>query len=119
MGLPDELVHLRVRGQVHDDVGLRVLDAVDPAGERCVVSGEVLEQVPEFVRPGVLALVDAEDLMAFLLQSVREIRPDLSGGPGEQDLSCRDRRALRTAQRGRGGARDQDVDELAREPRRP
>jgi hypothetical protein len=42
------------------------------------VAREILEQVPEVVRPGVLALVDAEDLMAFLLQSVCQIRADLS-----------------------------------------
>ena len=70
MRLPDELVHLRVRGQVHDDVDLGVLDAVDPAGERRVVAREILEQVAEVVRPGVLALVDAEDLVAVLLAGV-------------------------------------------------
>ena len=34
MRLADELVHLRVRGQVHDEVDLGVLDAVDAAAER-------------------------------------------------------------------------------------
>ena len=65
--LPDELVHLRVRGEMDDDVDLRVLDAVDPAGERRVVAREVLQQVAEVVGPRVLALVDAEDLVAVLL----------------------------------------------------
>ena len=32
MRLAHELVHLRVRGEVHDEVDLGVLDAVDPAG---------------------------------------------------------------------------------------
>ena len=31
--LGHELVHLRVRGEVDDEVGLRVLDAADPAGK--------------------------------------------------------------------------------------
>ena len=35
--LPDELVHLCVGGQMHDEIRLRVLDAVDPARERRVV----------------------------------------------------------------------------------
>ena len=64
MRLRDELVHLRVRGEVDDEVGLRVLDAADPVREGRVVAGEVLEQVVEVVRPGVQALVDAEDLVA-------------------------------------------------------
>ena len=53
MGLADELMHLRVRGEVDDDVDLGVLDAADPALERGVVAGEVLQQVREVVRPGV------------------------------------------------------------------
>ncbi len=64
MRLADELVHLRVRGQVHDDVDLRVLDAADAAVERRVVAGEILQQRRERVGPRVLALVDAEDLVA-------------------------------------------------------
>ena len=40
--LAHELVHLRVRGHVHDDVDLRVLDAADAAVERRVVAGEIL-----------------------------------------------------------------------------
>ena len=42
--LADELVHLRVRRHVHDDVDLGVLDAADPAVERRVVAGEILVQ---------------------------------------------------------------------------
>ena len=42
--LADELVHLRVRGEVDDEVDLRVLDAVHAAAERRVVPGEVLQQ---------------------------------------------------------------------------
>ena len=45
MRLADELVHLGVGREVHDEVDLRVLDAVDPATERGVVPGEILEQV--------------------------------------------------------------------------
>ena len=56
MRLPDELVDLRVGGQVDDEVGLRVLDAVDPAGERRVVAREVLEEVRELVGPRVRRL---------------------------------------------------------------
>ena len=64
MRLPYELVHLRVRSEVDDEVDLRVLDAVDPAAERGVVAGEVLQEIGKLVRPRVLALVDAEYLVA-------------------------------------------------------
>ena len=77
MRLPNELMHLRVRGEVDDEVDLRIFDAVDPSAERRVVAGEVLEQVSELVRPRVLALVDTEDLVAVALQPQREIRTDL------------------------------------------
>ena len=68
MRLAHELVHLRVGGQVHDDVGGRVLDAADAAFERRVVAGEVLQQRRERIRPWVLALVDTEDLVPVAQQ---------------------------------------------------
>ena len=68
MRLRDELVHLGVRGQVDDDVDLGVLDAVDPARERGVMAGEILEQVRKLVGPGVLPLVDPEHVVAVALQ---------------------------------------------------
>src|SRR6185503_1651530 len=83
--LTHELMHLGVRGEMHDEVGLRVLDAVDPPRVRRVVAGEVLEQVREGVRPRVEALVDPEDLMPALEQPEREVRADLSGGAGDED----------------------------------
>ncbi len=85
MRLPHELVHLGVRGEVHDEVCLRVLDAVDPARVGRVVACEVLEQVRERVRPRVEALVDPEDLMASLQQPEREVRADLPRGAGDED----------------------------------
>ena len=42
MRLAHELVHLRVRGEVDDEVDLGILDAVDAARERRVVAGEIL-----------------------------------------------------------------------------
>ena len=86
MRLRDELVHLRVRRQVDDDVGLRVRDAADPVREGRVLAGEVLEQVAEVVRPRVHALVDAEDLVAVGEEPEREVGADLPGRAGEQDL---------------------------------
>ena len=111
MWLADELVHLGVRREVHDEVDLRVLDAVDPAAERGVVPGEVLEQVRKLVRPGVLALVDAEDLVTVPLQPEREVGPDLAGRAGDEDLHATARvercRRLRlrsaTAEKGTAG----------------
>ena len=64
MGLPHELMHLGVRSQVHHEVDRRVFDTPDAARERRVVTGEILEQGWERVRPGVLALVDSEDVVA-------------------------------------------------------
>ena len=51
MRLPDELVHLRVRGEMDDQVDLRILDAVDSARERRIVAREVLEEIAELVCP--------------------------------------------------------------------
>ena len=82
-------MHLRVRGEVDDEVDLGVLDTVDATAKRRVVAGEVLEQVRELVRPGVLAFVDAEHLVAVPLEPEREIRPDLTGGPRHEDLHRR------------------------------
>ena len=78
MRLPHELMHLRVRREVDDEVDLGVLDAVDPAAEGRVVARKILEEVRELVRPRVLALVDAEHLVAVPLKPEREIRPDLA-----------------------------------------
>ena len=79
MRLTHELMHLRVRGEVHDEVDVRVLDTVDPARERCVVARKVLEQRRELVaHPRVRPLVDAEDLVAVAQEAQREVRADLS-----------------------------------------
>ena len=67
MRLADQLVHLGVGREVHDEVDLRVLDTVDPAAEGGIVPGEILEEVRKLIRPRVQALVDAEDLMSVPL----------------------------------------------------
>jgi len=86
MGLPDELMHLRVCREVNDEVDLRVLDAVDPATECRVVPGEVLEQRRKRIsEPRVRPLVDAEDLMAVALEVQREVGADLAGRAGDED----------------------------------
>ena len=61
MRLSDELVDLRVRGEVDDDVDLRILDASDSAAESRVMACEILQKRWKCIGPGVLALVDAED----------------------------------------------------------
>ena len=79
MRLAHELVHLGVRREVHDEIDLGVLDAVDSADERRVVAGEVLQERRERVAdPRVRPLVDAEDLVAVLHQAQREVRSDLA-----------------------------------------
>jgi hypothetical protein len=77
MRLADKLVHLGVGGEMHDEVDLRIFDAADAALERGVVAGEILQKRREGVRPGVLALVDAEDVVAVALQPQGEVRADL------------------------------------------
>ena len=47
MRLAHQLVHLRVRGEVDDQVDFGVLDAVDATGERGVVPGEILQESRE------------------------------------------------------------------------
>src|SRR5262245_3355442 len=79
-------MHLRVRGEVDDEVDVRVLDAVDASAKGRVVPGQVLEQVRELVRPRVLALVDAEHVVAVTLEPQGEIRPDLTGRARHEDL---------------------------------
>ena len=84
--LADELVHLRVRGEVDDQVDLRVLDAVDAARKRRVVAGEVLQERRERVAdPRVRPLVDAEHLVPVGEQPQREVRADLAGRAGDED----------------------------------
>jgi hypothetical protein len=77
--LPDELVHLRVCCEVDDEIDIGILDTIDPAAEGRVVAGEILEQIPEFVGPRVLALVYTEDVVPFALESQSEVRTDLAG----------------------------------------
>ena len=57
-----------------------------PSGKAGYWPDEVLEQVAEVVRPGVHALVDAEDLVAVGEEPERQIGADLPGRAGEQDL---------------------------------
>src|ERR687888_2254103 len=85
MRLAHELVHLRVGGEVHDEVDLRILDAADSVRERRIVAGEILQQVAELVRPGVQALVDAEHLVPVALEARRKVRPDLAARAGDED----------------------------------
>ena len=86
MRLCDEQVHLRVRREMDDEIRLRVRDAPDPVREGRVLAREILEQVAEVVRPGVDALVDAEDLVAVGQQPEREIGADLAGRAGDENL---------------------------------
>jgi hypothetical protein len=65
--LPDELVHFCVRSEVDDEIDFWVLDSVDSTAEGRVVTGEILEQVAELVRPRVLPLVDTENLVPVVL----------------------------------------------------
>src|SRR5512133_1265651 len=77
--LPHQLVHLCVGGEVDDHVRRRIVVA-EAARE-----GQVLEQVAEVVRPRVQALVDAEDLVAVLVQAQGEVRPDLPARAGDEN----------------------------------
>jgi hypothetical protein len=84
--LPDELMHLRVRRHVHDEIDLRVLDAVDSPGECRVVAGQVLQERRERVaHPGIGPLVDAEDLVAVAREPQSEVRTDLARRAGDED----------------------------------
>jgi hypothetical protein len=85
MRLPDELMHLRMRGQMNHEIGFRVLHSADASGERGIVPREILQQVTEIVRPGVEAFVDAEDVVTFTLQALREVRPDLAARACDED----------------------------------
>src|SRR5205085_4616596 len=85
MRLAHELMHLRVRGEVDDEVDVRVLDAADAAGERRIVPGEILEEIAEHVRPRVQALVDAKDVVAVRDQPQREVRADLPRRAGDEN----------------------------------
>ena len=119
MRLAHELVHLRVRGEMDDEVDLRVLDAADAAAERRVVAGEVLEQRREGVGPRVLALVDAEHVVPVGEQAQAEVRADLARGAGDQDAHAAtmtgvcDGLCFDAAKRRRRGVLDQHVDEVA------
>ena len=84
MRLPHELVHLRVRREMHDDVGRRILDPADAALIGRVVAGEILQQCREGVRPPVLALVDPEDLVPVAEQPQSEVGADLPRGTGDE-----------------------------------
>src|SRR5256885_416712 len=85
MRLAHELMHLRVRGEVHDEVDLRVLDPADATREGRVVPGQVLQEVTEVVRPGVQPLVDAEHVVPVAKEALTEVRPDLAARAGDED----------------------------------
>ena len=71
MRLAHQLVDLRVRCEVDDEVDVGVLDAVDSAPERRVVPCEVLEEIRELVRPLVLALDESEHVQYVALEAQR------------------------------------------------
>ena len=84
MRLLDELVHLRMCGEVDDEIDLRVLDAVDATVERGVLAGQVLEQRVEVLRPRIGALVDPEYRVSFAQETEGQVRADLPGRAGEK-----------------------------------
>ena len=84
--LPHELVHLRVSGQMDDQVDLGPLDAVHPAPEGRVMAGEILQQRREgIVDPGIRALVDTKDRVAVPQEAKRQIGADLARGAGDEN----------------------------------
>ena len=50
------------------------------------MAGEILEEVRELLGPGVLPLVDPEHLVPIAPKPEGEVRADLAGGSGEQNL---------------------------------
>ena len=129
MRLAHELVHLRVRGHVHDEIDLGILDAVDPARERRVVAGEVLQQRRERVAVHAFGRLSTPNT-SWPSASRRRARfvpiwPDEPVTrmrmrlilPSVMALTATER-VLPAAERGRGRALDQHVDELARLRRR-
>src|SRR6266550_5242443 len=50
--LAHELVHLRVRGEMHDEVDVRVLHSAYASGKGRVRPGEILQEITEVVCPG-------------------------------------------------------------------
>ncbi len=76
---------LGVRGEVDDDVDLRILDPADPSRERRVMPSKVLQEGGKRVRPRVLALVDAEDRVALAKQPQPEVRSNLPARACDQD----------------------------------
>src|SRR5712691_3882781 len=81
----DELVHLCVRREMNNQVNLGIFDPADTARKRWVVSGEILEQVAEVVRPRIEPLVDAEDVMTVAREAEREVRSDLAARAGNEN----------------------------------
>src|SRR6266566_4600330 len=71
--LAHELVHLRVRGEMDDEIDVRVLHSADASWEGRVVTGEILQEITEVVCPGVQPLVDPEDLVPLPLQALAEV----------------------------------------------
>ena len=124
-GCAHELVHLGVRGQVHDEVDRRVLDAADAAAECGVVAGEVLEQRREARRVQAFwRLSTPKTSWPSPSRRSAEVRADLAGRAGDQDAHrvnpdgrCDGRRQAATraccgaAERRRGRRLDLDVDE--------
>ncbi len=114
-------MHLRVGGEVDDEVDLGPLDAVHAAPEGRIVPGEVLQQRVEVGRPGVRPLVDAEYPVTLLEQLQGQVRADLARRAGDENAhrltlpesADGGERLLAPTEGGRGRLLDQHVDELA------
>ena len=122
MRLADELMHLRVRGHVHDEVDLRILDAADAAVERRVGPREILESVLKS-SVQVFSRLSTPTPSGRPPEPEREVRTDLADEPVRRTRigkPCQSRRyaatsaSRRAAQRRRRRALDRDLDELAR-----
>src|SRR5438552_4219244 len=83
--LAHELVHLRVRPEVDDEVDLGILHAADSTRERWIVAGKILKQVAKIVGPRVQPLVDAEHVVSVTDEAKRKVGADLPGRAGDED----------------------------------
>ena len=79
----DELVHVRVSGEVNDRVARREV-------ELDVLHRQVLQQIRELVGPCVRPLVDAEHFVPVALQAQCQVRADLPRRAGDEDAHQRE-----------------------------